>query len=96
MFTDLDHNRPLRRELTDHEESAQVAVADPGHSGSSGGFGGGRRERAAAQASAEDVTLRVLVHQNPPIIAFMETFNEQFEEPIPTSPWTWRSSTPTS
>jgi len=28
---------------------------------------------------AEDVTLRVLVHQNPPMVEFMETFNDKFE-----------------
>ena len=31
----------------------------------------------------EDVTLRVLVHQNPPMVAFMETFNQQFTERHP-------------
>jgi raffinose/stachyose/melibiose transport system substrate-binding protein len=36
-----------------------------------------------AQASAEDVTLRVLVHQNPPMVAFMEAFNDAFEEANP-------------
>jgi raffinose/stachyose/melibiose transport system substrate-binding protein len=34
----------------------------------------------AGSAAAQDpVTLRVLVHQNPPFVAFMESFNEQFE-----------------
>ena len=34
----------------------------------------------AGSAAAQDpVTLRVLVHQNPPFVAFMELFNEQFE-----------------
>jgi raffinose/stachyose/melibiose transport system substrate-binding protein len=34
----------------------------------------------AGGAMAQDpVTLRVLVHQNPPFIEFMDTFNEQFE-----------------
>lgn len=37
----------------------------------------------AAQASAEDVTLRVLVHQNPPMIEYMEEFNAAFEEANP-------------
>ena len=32
---------------------------------------------------AEEVTLRVLVHQNPPMVEFMETFNDQFEEKYP-------------
>jgi raffinose/stachyose/melibiose transport system substrate-binding protein len=32
---------------------------------------------------AEEVTLRVLVHQNPPMVEFMESFNEQFEAKYP-------------
>ncbi|MDE0678511.1 MAG: extracellular solute-binding protein [Acidimicrobiaceae bacterium] len=32
---------------------------------------------------AEDVTLRVLVHQNPPMVEFMEAFNESFEASHP-------------
>jgi raffinose/stachyose/melibiose transport system substrate-binding protein len=32
---------------------------------------------------AEDVTLRVLVHQNPPMVAFMEAFNDKFSEKYP-------------
>lgn len=32
---------------------------------------------------AEDLTLRVLVHQNPPMVEFMETFNEQFQAQYP-------------
>jgi len=34
-------------------------------------------------AAAEEVTLRVLVHQNPPMVEFMESFNEQFEAKYP-------------
>jgi raffinose/stachyose/melibiose transport system substrate-binding protein len=33
--------------------------------------------------AAEEVTLRVLVHQNPPMVEFMENFNEQFEAKYP-------------
>ena len=33
--------------------------------------------------SAEKVTLKVLVHQNPPMVEFMETFNEKFMEKYP-------------
>lgn len=40
------------------------------------GFAGG----AAAQ---DPVTLRVLVHQNPPLVEFMESFNAQFEADHP-------------
>ena len=35
------------------------------------------------QKADEKVTLRVLVHQNPPMVAFMETFNQQFTERHP-------------
>ena len=35
------------------------------------------------QKADENVTLRVLVHQNPPMVAFMETFNQQFTERHP-------------
>jgi raffinose/stachyose/melibiose transport system substrate-binding protein len=40
---------------------------------------------AATQESApaEEVTLSVLVHQNPPMVEFMNTFNEKFEEKYP-------------
>lgn len=38
---------------------------------------------AAAPASGGDVTLRVLVHQNPPMTEFMETFNGEFEAANP-------------
>lgn len=34
-------------------------------------------------APAEDVTLRVLVHQNPPMVEFMEAFNKSFSEKYP-------------
>ena len=37
----------------------------------------------AAPAEGDDVTLRVLVHQNPPMVEFMEGFNEQFEADNP-------------
>ena len=36
-----------------------------------------------APASADDVTLRVLVHQNPPMTEFLEEFNATFEEANP-------------
>lgn len=35
------------------------------------------------QASDAKVTLRVLVHQNPPMVAFMEEFNKKFQEKYP-------------
>jgi raffinose/stachyose/melibiose transport system substrate-binding protein len=36
-----------------------------------------------APAPAEKVTLRVLVHQNPPMVTFMEDFNKKFEAKYP-------------
>lgn len=38
---------------------------------------------AVSEKPAEKVTLRVLVHQNPPMVAFMETFNQQFQSKYP-------------
>lgn len=40
-------------------------------------------EAAQAPAAAEKVTLRVLVHQNPPMVEFMEAFNKKFSEKYP-------------
>jgi raffinose/stachyose/melibiose transport system substrate-binding protein len=40
-------------------------------------------EGPQAPAAAEKVTLRVLVHQNPPMVAFMEAFNQKFSEKYP-------------
>jgi raffinose/stachyose/melibiose transport system substrate-binding protein len=36
-----------------------------------------------APAADEKVTLRVLVHQNPPMVEFMEAFNQKFQEKYP-------------
>jgi len=38
---------------------------------------------APAAPAAEKVTLRVLIHQNPPMVEFMNTFNEQFQAKYP-------------
>jgi raffinose/stachyose/melibiose transport system substrate-binding protein len=40
-------------------------------------------DSSGAAPAAEPVTLRVLVHQNPPMVEFMETFNRQFQEQYP-------------
>ncbi|MEJ2708764.1 MAG: extracellular solute-binding protein [Anaerolineales bacterium] len=40
-------------------------------------------EEPAAEEPAEPVTLRVLVHQNPPMVEFMEAFNEKFSQKYP-------------
>jgi raffinose/stachyose/melibiose transport system substrate-binding protein len=53
---------------TDTTASGDSADSDDSDSDSSGG---------------EELTLRVLVHQNPPMIAFMETFNSEFEAANP-------------
>jgi raffinose/stachyose/melibiose transport system substrate-binding protein len=37
----------------------------------------------APAAGAEEVTLTVLVHQNPPMVEFVESFNESFQEKYP-------------
>jgi hypothetical protein len=45
---------------------------------------GGTEAPAGTDAPAgEDVTLRVLVHQNPPMVAFMKEFNDSFEDANP-------------
>ncbi len=58
------------------DDSASEEETGSGDSGSedsgSGEVGGG-----------EDLTLRVLVHQNPPMIEFMESFNADFEAAYP-------------
>jgi raffinose/stachyose/melibiose transport system substrate-binding protein len=38
---------------------------------------------AQAPAAVENVTLKVLVHQNPPMVEFMESFNKKFTEKYP-------------
>lgn len=40
-------------------------------------------EEPAPDEAGDDVTLRVLVHQNPPMVAWMEEFNAQFEADNP-------------
>jgi raffinose/stachyose/melibiose transport system substrate-binding protein len=48
--------------------------------------GGSAQEGAAttpAGKPAEPVTLRVLIHQNPPMVAFVEAFNAQFQAKYP-------------
>ena len=37
----------------------------------------------AAPATGEKVTLRTLIHQNPPMVAYMEEFNKKFQEKYP-------------
>lgn len=40
-------------------------------------------EEMAEEEEAEPVTLRVLIHQNPPMVEFMEAFNDEFESAYP-------------
>jgi raffinose/stachyose/melibiose transport system substrate-binding protein len=40
-------------------------------------------ESSQAPAAAEKVTLKVLVHQNPPMVEFMDAFNKKFTEKYP-------------
>jgi raffinose/stachyose/melibiose transport system substrate-binding protein len=40
-------------------------------------------EEVAVEEEGEPVTLRVLIHQNPPMVEFMEAFNDQFEAQYP-------------
>lgn len=42
-----------------------------------------QEEAEAPAAEAEPVTLRVLIHQNPPMVEFMEAFNAKFEAAYP-------------
>ncbi|MBK8420859.1 extracellular solute-binding protein [Candidatus Villigracilis saccharophilus] len=45
--------------------------------------GAGTSATQAPAAGSEPVTLRVLVHQNPPMVDFMNTFNAKFQEKYP-------------
>lgn len=58
-------------------DTAEPAPAD----GDTTSEDAGTTEEAAAEA--EPVTLRVLVHQNPPMVEYMEEFNAQFEAAYP-------------
>lgn len=40
-------------------------------------------EAAPVEEAGEPVTLRVLIHQNPPMVEFMEAFNDKFEAAYP-------------
>ena len=58
------------------EEAAPAAEA-PADAGAA------EEEAAPAEAEAEPVTLRVLIHQNPPMVEFMEAFNDKFQAAYP-------------
>jgi raffinose/stachyose/melibiose transport system substrate-binding protein len=44
---------------------------------------GGEAAQPTEAPAAEEVTLRVLVHQNPPMVEFMDSFNEAFQAKYP-------------
>ena len=44
---------------------------------------GGEAAQSTEAPAAEEVTLRVLVHQNPPMVEFMDSFNEAFQTKYP-------------
>jgi raffinose/stachyose/melibiose transport system substrate-binding protein len=62
---------------TDAGESADEEAADSGDEEADSG------DEEAAADSGEAVTLRVLVHQNPPMVEFFENFNAEFEAANP-------------
>ncbi len=64
-------NEPAEEEAAPAEEAAAS-----GEETASG-------EEAAPAEEAAPVTLRVLIHQNPPMVAFMEAFNEKFQAAYP-------------
>ena len=43
----------------------------------------GQAQPTQAPAAGEKATLKVLVHQNPPMVEFMNTFNEKFQAKYP-------------
>ena len=72
----------------DSTASAGDSASDSGDSDDSGDSGDDSAgdsgdDSDSAEPAQEDVTLRVLIHQNPPMVEFMEQFNEQFEADNP-------------
>ncbi len=63
---------------TDAGESADEEAADTGDGEADSGD-----EQAADSGSGDEVTLKVLVHQNPPMVEFFENFNAEFEAANP-------------
>lgn len=60
-----------------------MVLAACGGDGDSTDTTAGGDGETTTSAGGEDVTLRVLVHQNPPMVAFMEQFNDKFEADNP-------------
>lgn len=79
----------LEAELAAAQAAADAADAEAAAAAEQAAAAEAAAEEAAAAAAAaaeppkEDVTLRVLVHQNPPMVEFMEAFNDSFEAANP-------------
>ncbi len=70
------------------DDSADDGATDTEDTAESADSGDDAAEEPADDSSdeadgGEEVTLKVLVHQNPPMVAFFEEFNEQFEADNP-------------
>jgi len=63
--------------------SACASSATPAPAAEQGAQAPAAEEAAQAPAAAEKVTLKVLIHQNPPMVEFMEAFNKAFTEKHP-------------
>ncbi|MDE0066636.1 MAG: extracellular solute-binding protein [Acidimicrobiaceae bacterium] len=64
-------------------EAPGAADAGDDDAGGDGGDDGDDAGEPEPEPEVEDVTLRVLVHQNPPMVEFMESFNDEFEAANP-------------
>ncbi|MYJ36779.1 MAG: extracellular solute-binding protein, partial [Acidimicrobiaceae bacterium] len=79
----------LEAQLAEAQAAADAADAEAAAAADQAAAAEAAAEEAAAAAAAaaeppkEDVTLRVLVHQNPPMVEFMEEFNDSFEAANP-------------
>ncbi len=79
----------LEAQLAEAQAAADAADAEAAAAAEQAAAAEAAAEEAAAAAAAaaeppkEDVTLRVLVHQNPPMVEFMEAFNDSFEASNP-------------
>jgi raffinose/stachyose/melibiose transport system substrate-binding protein len=63
--------------------SACGATAEPAAQPTEAPETGGEAAQPTEAPAAEEVTLTVLVHQNPPMVEFMEAFNEEFQAKYP-------------
>jgi raffinose/stachyose/melibiose transport system substrate-binding protein len=63
--------------------SACGATEEPAAQPTQAPESGGEAAQPTEAPAAEEVTLRVLVHQNPPMVEFMDSFNEAFQAKYP-------------